>query len=284
MIASPSFVTRFAPSPTGRMHLGNLFSALCVEDAAKRAGGRVWLRIEDIDVGRCKPEFETLIRDDLTWVGFRWDGPVRRQSEHMADYAGALARLEALEVTYPCFCTRRDIAAEILRSASAPHGPDGALYPGTCRRLDPAERAARLRDGVPHAIRLDMEKAAAIAGPLHWHEAGRPPIACEPLLNGDVVVARKDIATSYHLAVCVDDHLQGVTDVIRGEDLFHVTHVHRVIQALLGYEPPRYRHHRLLRDAFGQRLAKRQDPTSLEELRRQGHTPAALRRELGFAD
>lgn len=276
------FVTRFAPSPTGRMHLGNLFSALCVQAAARDAGGRVLLRMEDIDRGRCRPAFERQLIDDLQWIGFRWDGDIRRQSEHMPDYEDALARLDALGVTYPCFCTRRDIAAEILRSASAPHGPDGALYPGTCRRLAPAERRARIEAGTPYALRLDAAWAAQRVGPLTWREEGHEPIACDPLLNGDVVIARKDVRTSYHLAVTVDDHLQGVSHVVRGEDLYHVTHVHRVLQALLGFTPPVYRHHRLLRDESGRRLAKRDDPMSLEELRARGRDPDALRRELGF--
>ena len=269
-------VTRFAPSPTGLLHLGHAYSALVAQDAAERAGGRFLLRIEDIDTGRCRPEFEDAILEDLAWLGLAWETPVRRQSDHFDDYRAALGRLDALGVIYPCFCTRADIRAEIARAGHAPHGPDGPLYPGLCRAFDPGEAAARRVAGEPHALRLDMAKAVRLAGGLSWREDGAD-IAADPVSAGDAVLARKDTPTSYHLAVTVDDHLQGVTLVTRGVDLFHATHLHRLLQALLGYGTPDYRHHRLVTDAKGVRFAKRDRAATIAGLRAAGHSPADIR-------
>jgi glutamyl-Q tRNA(Asp) synthetase len=276
-------VTRFAPSPTGRLHVGHAFAALFAATRARRDGGRFLLRIEDIDATRCRPEFVDAIVEDLGWLGLAWETPIRRQSAHMPDYAAALERLERLGVLYPCFCTRKDIAAEIARAGGAPHGPEGALYPGICRVLDAGTRAARRESGVPHALRLDVARALAITGRLTWRDEAAGEIVADPLSLGDVVLARKETPTSYHLAVTLDDHLQGVTVVTRGTDLFHATHVHRLLQALLGLAVPRWHHHRLLVDPQGERLAKRAGAPTLQRLRESGADPAALRRELGFA-
>ncbi len=282
---SPTAVVRFAPSPTGPLHLGNGFSALYSFAAARVLGGRFLLRVEDIDQGRCRPEHETAMLADLAWLGLEWEQPVRRQSEHMDDYAAALETLAAAELTYPCFCTRKEIAAEIAAAPSAPHGPDGALYPGTCRRLSEAACTERMAGGAPYAIRLDSGLAAARVGPgLSWHDRQKGQQSLQAALHGDVVLARKDTPTSYHLAVSVDDALQGVTHVTRGADLFAASHVHRLLQALLDLPTPEYDHHRLLRDDEGVRLAKRQGAISLSQLRAEGWDPAELRRSLGFAD
>ena len=266
--------TRFAPSPTGLLHIGHAWSALQGFRAARaRADGRFLLRIEDIDTERCRPEFEQAILDDMTWLGLNWDGPVRRQSEHPSDYRAALDELEALDLVYPCFCTRQEIRDEVAASASAPHGPLGLIYPGTCRQLTPSVRRARLESDTPYALRLDMGKAIARVSPLSWRELGEGRIYVSISLVGDVVVARKETATSYHLTVAVDDHLQGVTLVNRGRDLYHATHVHRMLQALLGCEAPDYQHHELLLDSEGKRFAKRDHAVTIQALREAGHTP-----------
>ncbi len=277
-------VTRFAPSPTGYLHLGHAASALTGWQAAKRGGGRFILRIEDVDAARCRPEFEAAIYEDLAWLQLEWERPARRQSEHMADYAAALERLRDLGVLYPCFCTRREIAAEIVGAANAPQGPEGPLYPGTCRGLPAEERASRIDRGLSYALRLDTTAAARITGPLIWTEEGRGTVAVEPGRLGDAVLARKDVAASYHLAVTVDDALQAVTLVTRGQDLFHATHLHRLLQALLGLAAPGYRHHILLTDAAGRRLAKRDGALALRTLRLAGRTPAEVRAMAGFPD
>jgi len=276
-------VTRFAPSPTGRLHRGHAFAALFAAHAARRAGGRFLLRIEDIDASRCKPEFEAGIFEDLAWLGLAWERPVRRQSEHMADYAATLARLEADGLLYRCFCTRADIAREIAAAGGAPHG-EAPFYPGTCRHLSRAAGDARAAAGAGYALRLDVAAAFARTGELDWHDrdAGRQLIG--PGRFGDVVLARKDVPASYHLAATLDDHLQGVTLVTRGQDLFAATHVHRLLQALLGLDTPEYRHHPLLQDAGGNRLAKRAGAESLAALRAAGADPVTLVRELGFID
>jgi len=276
-------VSRFAPSPTGALHIGHAFAALFAFDAAQAAGGRFLLRIEDIDASRCRPEFEAAILEDLRWLGLRWEEPVRRQSEHFADYRAALARLEALGVLYPCFCTRADIQREIAASPAAPHGPDGPLYPGTCRHLDAAERQRRTSSGEAYALRLDATRAmASVAGPLTFHDDRHDTIVADPAQFGDVVLARKETPASYHLSVTVDDHLQGVTLVTRGDDLLPATHVHRLLQALLGHDVPAYRHHRLLLDENGQRFAKRNHSVTLQSLRESGVTPAEIRRRIGL--
>jgi glutamyl-Q tRNA(Asp) synthetase len=277
-------VTRFAPSPTGYLHLGHAASALTGWLAAKRTGGRFILRIEDIDATRCRPEYEAAIHEDLAWLGLDWERPVRRQSEHMADYAAALARLRDLAVLYPCFCTRQEIAAEVAAATNAPHGPDGPHYPGTCRGLTAEERAARMDRGLSYALRLDVATAARLAGPLSWQEEGRGTVGVEPGKLGDAVLARKDVAASYHLAVTVDDARQGVTLVTRGEDLFHTTHLHRLLQALLGLAVPSYKHHILLANADGRRLAKRDGALALRALRLAGRSPDEVRAMAGFPD
>ena len=273
---SAGTVTRFAPSPTGLLHLGHAWSAAFAHRAAREAGGRFLLRIENIDASRCRPEFEAAIREDLRWLGIEWDGEVRRQSEHMADYATALAQLTELGVVYPCFCTRKDILAEIAGAGHAPHGPDGPVYPGTCRRLGRAEREARIAAGEPHALRLDVAAALRRTGPLAFHDRARGRLAADPMRHGDVVLARKDTPTSYHLAVTVDDALQGVTLVTRGEDLLSATDIHRLLQALLDLPVPEYHHHRLLVGPDGRRFAKRDRSLTIRALREAGHDPAAV--------
>jgi glutamyl-Q tRNA(Asp) synthetase len=287
-------VSRFAPSPTGRLHLGHAWSALLAHDFARARGGRFLLRVEDIDPGRARPEHAEGILEDLAWLGLMWDGAPIFQSQRLPLYAEALDRLKAMGLVYPCFCTRSAITAEIAASASAPHGPDGPLYPGTCRQLTPEERAARITTE-PHAWRLNVRKALAFLlpgesrgpgadsepdpdfcrGALRWTDNGREIVA-EPELFGDVVLARKDAPTSYHLAATIDDAAQGVTDVVRGCDLLAATHVHRLLQALLALPTPEYHHHALLLDAEGRRLAKRHGAPTLQSLREAGMDPAEL--------
>ncbi len=278
-----TIVSRFAPSPTGSLHLGHAFAAWSAHEACRSLGGRFLLRIEDIDRERCRDEFEARIIEDLSWLGITWDGPVRRQSEHFEDYRAALERLDGLGVSYPCFCSRKEIRAEIARSPSAPHGPDGALYPGTCRALSPDERAERIAAGRPYALRLDAGQAAALVPDrLSWRDRERGEIVCQPGLNGDVVLARKDTPTSYHLAVTVDDALQQVNLVTRGEDLLHSSHVHCLLQALLGYTIPEYNHHRLITGTDGRRLASRHKARTLRDFRAAGITADDLRRQVGL--
>ena len=268
-------VTRFAPSPTGNLHLGHVRSALEGWHAARRDGGRFLLRLEDIDQTRCRAKYAAAIVEDLAWLGIEWDGPVRKQSEHFDDYRRALDRLNEPGVLYPCFCTRREIQAEIARAGGAPHGDAGPRYPGTCRRLSAEEAAAKLRSGKDYALRLDLARAVALTGPLDWIE-GECSRQVEAALLGDVVLARKEFPASYHLAVTVDDAIQGVTLVTRGEDLAIATHIHRVLQALLGLPAPRYRHHALLTDAVGRRLAKRDGARTMRSMRQQGMSPAEI--------
>ena len=280
-MAKRGAVTRFAPSPTGLLHLGHAHAALFAH-ALAADDGRFLLRIEDIDRGRCRPEFEAAIHEDLAWLGLSWEAGVRRQSEHMDDYARALARLDGIGLVYPCFCTRAEIRAEIARSAAAPHGPDGPLYPGTCRGL--ADTKARVAAGEAHALRLDMGSAAARAGPLAWHDREKGRIDATPEVFGDVVLARKEIPTGYHLSATVDDHIQGVNLVTRGLDLFQASHVHRLLQALLDLDVPEYSHHRLLADEHGRRLAKRHDALAIRTLRERGHGPGKVRAMAGFGE
>lgn len=274
-------VTRFAPSPTGHLHWGHGLSAAFAARAARDGGGRFLLRIEDIDQTRCRDEFVQAIKDDLAWLGLAWEEPVRQQSRHFDEYARALDRLRRMDLLYPCFCTRADIAREIAAAGGAPHGADGAVYPGLCRGLKPDERARRMAAGEPHAWRLDMARALEQAGPgLTWRDLRRgvQHVADADLVHrlGDAVLARKECPTSYHLAVVHDDALQGVTLVTRGEDLFEATHLHRLLQHLLGWPTPEYCHHGLARDGAGDRLAKRKNAPSLRDLRAQGLTPQAL--------
>jgi glutamyl-Q tRNA(Asp) synthetase len=262
-------VTRFAPSPTGELHLGSAYSAWTGWHRAREAGGRFLVRIEDIDIRRCKPQYETAILEDLRWLGFAWDGEVRRQSEHFATYGKVLDQFDQRGLLYPCFCSRADIAA----SANAPHGPDGPLYPGTCRHLSRQERRDRIAAGREFCLRLDSEQSSKQAGPYHFFDETRGRIEGQPLLMGDFVIARKDTPTSYHLTVTVDDHLQGVTLVTRGEDVLPSTHVHGLLQKLLGYATPQYAHHKLLTDASGRRFAKRDRDMTIRAMRDSGMSP-----------
>ena len=285
-------VTRFAPSPTGFLHLGHAFAAFSAYQPAHASGGRFLLRIEDIDLTRCRPEFERAIREDLHWLGLAWEEPVRRQSEHFADYAAALAKLEAAGLVYPCFCTRKEIAAEIARAGIAPTAADnageGVIYPGTCRALSPAARARRMAESEAYALRLDVAKALASVGVLAFKESGCGPHGetgmqtARPELSGDIVLARKELPTSYHLAVVVDDALQGVTLVTRGNDLFPATHIQRLLQALLGFPAPDYAHHRLVLDDQGRKFSKRDRAVTLASLRDAGETPESVRAMLGM--
>jgi len=285
-------VFRFAPSPNGYLHLGHAFSALLNFDLARQAGGRLLLRIEDIDRARCRPEFEAAIYEDLAWLGIAWETPVRRQSEHFAAYSEAIARLSAQGLVYPSFESRAEIArlvAERETRGAWPRDPDGApLYPGTARSLPPEERDRLIGQGAPFALRLDMAAARRRAGGLSWRESGEGPagetgeVAARPEAWGDVILARNETPTSYHLSVVIDDALQGVTDVVRGTDLFWSTSVHRLLQDLLGLAPPAYRHHRLIRDEAGHKLSKSTRATGLRELRSKGVSPADIRRLVGL--
>ena len=273
-------VTRFAPSPTGHLHKGHAYSALEAYSFAQKNGGRFLLRIEDIDHTRCSEGNTRQIFEDLAWLGIEWEEPVRVQSRHLDDYAARAAELESGGILYPCFCTRREIQEEIERAGHAPHGSEGPLYPGICRRLSTEERTARIANGKPYALRLDLAAALEKTGPLTWHDAIHGPQSARPELLGDAIIVRKDIGTSYHLAVTVDDALQGVTDIIRGVDLFDSTHLHRVLQELLGFPTPTYHHHALLTDADGNRLAKRDRSITLKELRESGITADELKADL----
>lgn len=272
-------VTRFAPSPTGLLHLGHAYAALIAWRQARAAGGRFLLRLEDIDPARCRTAYAAAIEQDLAWLGLDWDGPVRVQSRHLAEYQAVLDALRRRGLVYPCFCTRAEIQRELALSASAPHAPDGSpRYPGLCRQLAEAERQARIAAGEPFALRLDMAQAlASVPEPLWFEAVGQGLVLCDPAPFGDVVLARKDAPASYHLCVTHDDALQGVTLVTRAEDLQPATHLHRLLQALMGWPPPRYAHHRLLTDAAGRRLSKRDHAATLRDLRVAGLSPEAVR-------
>src|ERR1700716_1837893 len=288
----PPPVFRFAPSPNGYLHLGHAYSALLNFDLARQTGGRFLLRIEDIDVSRCKPQFETAIYEDLAWLGMTWETPVWRQSAHLAEYRDALEKLSAQGLVYPSFESRAEIAGLVAqREANArwPRDPDGApLYPGAAKLLSSDERARLLESNAPYALRLDMAAACARAGALSGIEHGEGPdgqtgtVAARPEAWGDVILARKETPTSYHLSVVIDDALQGVTEVVRGQDLFWSTSVHRLLQSLLGLPQPAYRHHRLIRDGAGRKLSKSTEATGLRELRAGGATPADIRRLVGL--
>jgi glutamyl-Q tRNA(Asp) synthetase len=291
--AMTAAVFRFAPSPNGYLHLGHVLSALLNAEMARAAHGRLLLRIEDIDPARCRPEYEEAIYDDLAWLGIAWEEPVRRQSEHFDDYRAALQQLEALGLIYPSFESRAEIArlvAERERQGPWPRDPDGApLYPGTAKALSAAERARRIAAGEPYALRLDMAAACARVGALSWQETGRGPhgetgaVAADPLAWGDVVLARKETPTSYHLAVVVDDARQGITQVVRGQDLFAATAVHRLLQELLHLPAPVYHHHRLILDDRGRKLSKSTHATALRALRARGTSAEEVRRMVGLA-
>jgi glutamyl-Q tRNA(Asp) synthetase len=288
----PPPIFRFAPSPNGYLHLGHAFSALLNFDLARASGGRFLLRIEDIDATRCRPEYEAAIYEDLSWLGIALETPVRRQSEHFASYGEAIDKLSAQALIYPSFESRAEIARLVEareKDAPWPRDPDGApLYPGTAKSLSPAERRELIASGAPYALRLDMEAAIARAGRLAWVEQGTGPagetgeVTARPEAWGDVILARKETPTSYHLSVVIDDALQGVTDVVRGEDLFWSTSVHRLLQQLLGIPQPVYRHHHLIRDEAGQKLSKSTEATGLRELRAAGATPAKIRELIGL--
>lgn len=262
-------VTRFAPSPTGLLHLGHAFAAI----TAYENGDDFLLRIEDLDAARSREEFVEAIYRDLKWMGLSWDEPVLCQSRRAGAYRAALEKLSALGLTYACVCTRKDIAEEIARAGEAQHGPDGPLYPGTCRNPSKASHDQ------PHVLRLDAAKAAALAGPLSFREHGKITTA-NPLRFGDIVLARKDLPAAYHLAVVVDDAFQGVTLVTRGEDLAPATHVQRLLQALLGLPTPDYAHHRLVLDEHGKKFSKRDHAVTLTRLREEGATPSDIRAQL----
>lgn len=279
-------VFRFAPSPNGYLHLGHALSALLNFDMSRERGGTFLLRIEDIDDARCRPEYERAIYEDLRWLGVTWVEPVRRQSGHLADYRAAIAKLDAMGLVYQSFESRTEIARHVAEREKQgeifPRDPDGAIrYPQMSKSLPLKERQRLIDAGAPYALRLDMAGAIARAGALDWTESGKP-VAAQPELWGDVILARKDTPNSYHLSVVVDDAAQGVTNVVRGQDLFHWTSVHRVLQALLGFEPPLYHHHRLILDEEGRKLSKSSQSTGLRELRAGGATPADIRRMAGL--
>jgi glutamyl-Q tRNA(Asp) synthetase len=279
-------VFRFAPSPNGYLHLGHAYSALLNAQAAGAVGGRLLLRIEDIDPARCRPEFERAIYDDLDWLGLRFAPPIRRQSEHLAEHRAALERLQQMELIYPSFESRADIARLVAeREAQGetwPRDPDGApLYPGADKMLSAPARQRRIEEGRPYALRLDMSAALARVPQLSWREAGREVLA-DPAAWGDVVLARKDAPVGYHLAVTVDDAVQGVTHVVRGLDLYHATSIHRLLQALLGLPEPAYHHHRLILDEAGHKLSKSTQATGLRELRAAGKTRAGIYAMIGL--
>jgi glutamyl-Q tRNA(Asp) synthetase len=290
-------VFRFAPSPNGYLHLGHAYSALLNFDLARASGGRLLLRIEDIDATRCRPEYEAAIYEDLAWLGIAWAPEVRRQSDHLDLYRDAVERLAARGLLYPAFDSRAEIVSLVAakeKSAPWPRDPDGApLYPGSAKLLSAEQRAQLIGSGAPYALRLDIAAACALAGELtdelSWHERGHGPdgetglVVARPEAWGDVVIARKETPTSYHLAVVIDDALQGVTDVVRGADLFWSTSVHRLLQTLLDLPAPVYRHHPLLRDAEGRKLSKSTGATGLRQLRAAGVTPSEIRAMVGLA-
>ena len=274
MVGPPrmSITTRFAPSPTGALHLGHVYAALFASRRARGAGGRFLLRLEDMDGVRCRPGYARDMVTDLAWLGLQWDGPVRVQSAHAPAYEAVLRRLRELGLAYPCFCSR----ADIVRAGSAPHGPEGPRYSGTCRAMPPAEQADRIAAGQPHAWRLHVAQAAAQTGPLSFFEEGQGRLACDPLAFGDVVLGRRDLAPSYHVCVTHDDALEGVSVVTRGVDLLPATSVHRLLQGLMGWPEPGYAHHALLAGPDGRRLSKRDGATAIRALRDAGWTPARV--------
>ena len=284
MTTLPQPVFRFAPSPSGYLHLGHAYSALFSWVQAQKNDAQFILRIEDIDTTRCRKEFTEAIYEDLAWLGLTWADPPRIQSEHMEDYQQALTKLEDQGLLYPCFCTRKEIQQEVQQSGRAPHGPDGLIYPGTCRNLPLSQREKRLARGDSYALRLDTTKACALTGDLSWEDQSKGKIKATPEIFGDIVLGRKDIHTSYHLSVTVDDALQNISCVTRGTDLFEATHIHRLLQALLELPVPTWHHHDLIHDKDGNRLAKRHNALAIRELRSQGNTPEDIKKMVGVED
>ncbi len=281
-------VLRFAPSPNGFLHIGHAYSALVNQRLARALGGRLLLRIEDLDIGRCRPAYEAAIFEDLQWLGVEWERPVPRQSERLPIYARALETLMESGLAYPCFCTRGDVAAAIAERPNWPRDPDGSpLYPGVCKHMSPQERQRRLASGQNGAVRLDISEAVArLAGPLGWREYGETTaardVAAEPSAWGDAIIGRRDVPGSYHLAVVIDDCFQGVSDVVRGMDLFAATSLHRLLQELLDFPAPAYRHHRLLIDENGAKLSKSARAKSIRELRAEGLSAADVHGLVGI--
>lgn len=279
MKQSDKVITRFAPSPSGHLHLGHAYSAILNHEYASKHSGTFILRIEDIDHLRCKPEYEGAIFEDLQWLGIKWPTPVRRQSDHFNDYTTALKKLDSMGLLYPCFCTRRDIKNEIEESSRAPHmgpkmGPEGIIYPGICKKLSKSEQERKISEGILHAMRLDLGKALSLVKePLYWTDLKTGRQIADPALLGDVVLARKDFPASYHLSVVVDDHIQGITHVIRGQDLYYASHFHRLLQFILDLDTPSYDHHPLLTTKDGNRLAKRDQSITIKSIR-ESSTPA----------
>ena len=269
-------ITRFAPSPTGLLHTGHAYAAIVAHGLAQKAGGRFLLRFEDIDSTRVREEYYAATEEDLKWLGITWHGTPLRQSERLDAYQEALTQLQEAGMVYPCFCTRREIEEEIAGMISAPQGPEGPLYPGTCRQMDPAERKGRLDAGETAAWRLDADAASKKVGRLTFHDQRFGEQEVDPHLLGDVILARKDIGTSYHLAVVVDDAFQQITHVSRGEDLLASTHVHRILQRLLDLPEPEYLHHSLVTDAQGRRLAKRDQARTIRNLRESGKSSSDI--------
>lgn len=273
-------VTRFAPSPSGPLHVGHLLAALQARRLADAHGGTCLLRVEDIDQRAQHPEYLELMYEDLRWLDLHFDGEVMVQTDRFGVYRGVLDFLRAMGLLYPCFCTRSEIKSQVAEMGRAPHATLGYLYPGTCRKLPPDVVAEKLAAGVPHSWRLDMQRAQDLIGCPVWHDLRRGTQRCVPTEYGDVILARKDFPASYHLCVVVDDAAQGVTHVTRGADLFDATHIHRVLQGVLGLPVPVYCHHALLRDNAGKRLAKRDGARSIASLREAGFTPAQVRDSL----
>jgi glutamyl-Q tRNA(Asp) synthetase len=269
-------ITRFAPSPTGELHLGHAYAAKVAHDLAREHNGQFLLRHEDIDISRVREEYYSLIEEDLRWLGLHSDGEILRQTHRQAAYREALENLKQQGLAYPCFCTRKDIQAEVQRSLGAPHQLAEHIYPGTCRSLPEEEAAQRIANGEAHAWRFDSNKTSTIHGEISFDDLrfGKTPVNI--LANGDAVLARKDIGIAYHLAVVVDDAFQNITHVTRGDDLFESTHIHRQLQAVLGFSEPTYLHHQCICDENGKRLAKRDDARSIRTLREQGFTPDAV--------
>ena len=279
-------ITRFAPSPTGRLHLGHAFSALFSQKEAERRNGKVLLRLENIDKARCKTEYENYIKEDLLWLGFDWTGSVRRQSDHMEDYQIALQKLNEIGVLYPCFCSRADILKEIENSSGAPHdgimGPDGPTYPGTCRLLTRDIQNQGISSGKKYALRLDVRRAKDIVGSISWFNIDTGETRAAPEIFGDIVLARKDIMTSYHLSCTVDDNIQGISLVTRARDLALATHIHRLLQELLDYKVPEYKFHKIIGDKNGNRLSKRVKSKTIYAMRKEGVTVSDIRLAIGL--